>query len=250
MGIASLARRMLQWIWQPAANAREGPLVDLHVTRRVNVKMVVGTEPVVLASTSPRRREMLARHGVPHVAVAPGFDDGRLRRGAVTAAQWVAALAYLKASAPVPMREAARRGWRVLGADTVCVMDDRLIGQPADADEAREILRAFERCSHDVLTGAALVDADAGSRILFVDVAHVRVGEIGETGIEEYVRSGLWRGKAGAYNLSERLAAGWPIRVDGDPDTVMGLPMRRLLRVLRRGRATRGVVESVRESIS
>jgi predicted house-cleaning NTP pyrophosphatase (Maf/HAM1 superfamily) len=56
----------------------------------------------------------------------------------------------------------------------------------------------------------------------------VRVGHIPDLEIEWYLASGQWRGKAGAYNLSERLTAGWPIEYDGDPGTIMGLPMRKL----------------------
>ena len=181
---------------------------------------------------------MLRRHGVEHVVVPPGFDDGVLRPGQVTPARWVAALAYLKASSPVAMREGEVRGWRVLGADTVCVLDGRIIGQPANAEAAREIIASFENRRHDVLTGVAIVAPGNRSRMIFVDQAVVRVGVIGKARIEEYVDSGLWRGKAGAYNLSERLTAGWAIDVDGDPDTVMGLPMRRLVGVLNRSAAS------------
>ncbi len=192
---------------------------------------------------------MLLRHEIEHVVVPPGFDDGVLRPGQVTPGRWVAALAYLKASSPTAMREADARQWRVLGADTVCVLDDRIIGQPADATAARETIEAFENREHDVLTGAALVSPGNRARVIFTDRAVVRVGAIGAARISEYVASGLWRGKAGAYNLSERLAAGWPIEVDGDPDTVMGLPMRRLLSMLSRGRTPTFARHDVREAV-
>lgn len=65
-------------------------------------------------------------------------------------------------------------------------------------------------------------------RWLFADRAAVRYGRVSDAAVDEYVASGLWRGKAGAYNLQERLEAGWPVRCEGDPATVMGLPMRRL----------------------
>lgn len=177
---------------------------------------------------------MLDRAGVPHVAVSPGFDDGALTSGKVTPAQWVAALAYLKASAPGPMREGRTRGSLILSADTVCLLDDRIIGQPRDAEHAREILASMGERSHDVLTGVALIDPRTFRRMLFVDRAVVSVGSLKPEWIDDYLASGAWRGKAGAYNLSERLAAGWPIHVVGDPDTVMGLPMRRLLPLLAR----------------
>jgi septum formation protein len=69
---------------------------------------------------------------------------------------------------------------------------------------------------------------------MFTDRATVRLGRIAPPEIDGYVASGQWRGKAGAYNLAERLEAGWPITYEGDPGTIMGLPMRRLAPLLRR----------------
>jgi predicted house-cleaning NTP pyrophosphatase (Maf/HAM1 superfamily) len=75
----------------------------------------------------------------------------------------------------------------------------------------------------------ALLWPGSPRREIFIDRATVHVGEIRHDQIETYISGGAWRGKAGAYNLMERIEAGWPIRCDGDPSTVMGLPMRLLL---------------------
>ena len=187
-----------------------------------------------LASQSARRRELLARHGVEHDAAHPGIDDGQLSPGNVSADQWVASLAYLKAVAGA---QAAKSG-PVLGADTVCVVDGEMLGQPDDADDASRMIRLVENRAHEVVTGVALVWPGEARREIFVDRAVVSVGQIGEGRINEYIASGQWQGKAGAYNLSERMAAGWPITFSGDPSTVMGLPMRALLRRLERIGAT------------
>lgn len=189
---------------------------------------------VHLASQSARRRELLSHHGVEHDAAHPGIDDGLLDPGKVSARQWVASLAYLKAAA------GARGGATgpVLGADTVCVRNGELLGQPVDESDARRMIRLLEGCSHEVVTGVALVWPDSGRREIFVDEAVVHVGDIGEARIDEYLSTGQWKGKAGAYNLSERIEAGWPITYEGDPSTVMGLPMIALLRRLERIGAT------------
>lgn len=189
---------------------------------------------VHLASQSPRRRELLSSHGVEHDASHPGIDDGLLTQGNVSAREWVASLAYLKAAA------GARSGAKgpVLGADTVCVKDGDLLGQPADEADARRMIQLLENCSHEVVTGVALFWPDSGRREIFVDEAVVHVGDIGEARIDEYLCTGQWQGKAGAYNLSERIEAGWPITYEGDPSTVMGLPMIALLRRLERIGAT------------
>jgi septum formation protein len=171
---------------------------------------------------------------VEHDASHPGIDDAQLSPGNVRADQWVASLAYLKAVAGA----ANVKSGPVLGADTVCVVDGQMLGQPADADDARRMLRLMESRDHEVVTGVALVWPGESRREIFVDRAVVSVGEIGEPRIEEYIAAGDWQGKAGAYNLSERIAAGWPITFDGDPSTVMGLPMQALLKRLERIGAT------------
>lgn len=191
---------------------------------------------VLLASSSPRRRLLLERAGVPFAHAHPGVDDARLSPGEVTPEQWVASLAFLKASAGIERLPAADpdEHWLILGADTLVVQGDRLIGQPHDADDAREIVRALADASHLVHTGVALLDPRRGYRHIFVDTAEVTVGPIPEAEIDAYVAGGQWRGKAGAYNLHERLEAGWPITFTGDPTTIVGLPMKRLLVLLRR----------------
>jgi septum formation protein len=206
-----------------------------------------GLPRLLLASQSPRRRLLLREHGVEHDAEHPGVDDGELSPGRVTPEQWVAALAYFKAAAGArkqapPGPGAGGHHRLVLGADTVCVKNGELLGQPRDAQDARRMLKLLENGSHEVLTGVAIIDPRAeasggggggvGWRHLFVDRARVRVGSIGDDKIQAYVASGEWRGKAGAYNLGERIAAGWPITYEGDPTTVMGLPMEALLRRL------------------
>lgn len=206
-----------------------------------------GVARLLLASRSPRRRELLRSAGFEHEVVDAGVDDGQLSPGESTAEQWVAALSYLKARAGWErLTGEERRGAVVLGADTVVEKRGLIVGQPRDAEEARRIVLMLAGGSHRVLTGVTLLrggdeGCDAGMiRHTFTDAARVRVGEISAERLEAYLASGGWRGKAGAYNLSERLADGWPISYDGDPGTVMGLPMVRLTPVLREVLASAG----------
>lgn len=204
--------------------------------------------PILLASRSPRRRLLLEQWGFEHIALSPGFEDGMLTPGEVTPAQWVASLAYLKAWAGAMLPEAkVDGGFLVVGADTTCVLDGKMLGTPSTALEAEAMIRAFAgpdmdshggNREHGVLTGVAIVDVRASdapfphTRTVFVDTARVRMGALSDQMIREYVESGEWKGKAGGYNLAERLAAGWPITFDGDQTTIMGLPMERLSKVL------------------
>lgn len=203
---------------------------------------------LVLASQSPRRRLLLQQAGLEHEAVHPGIDDALLEPGeGVSAARWAAALAFMKARAGW---EASRHsaGVVVIGADTVVVKDGRFIGQPRDAAEARRIIETLQDGRHEVVTGVALVwcgqsgegEQCMPERRLFADRAIVRVGHIGDERIGAYIASGQWRGKAGAYNLSERLEAGWPIDYEGDAGTIMGLPVMKLVAELARLRQNEG----------
>jgi len=185
----------------------------------------VAARTLHLASRSPRRRQLLDEAAIDHAAEHPGFDDSDLVPGNVSASQWVAALAYLKAAAGAAH---ATHGATVLGADTAIIKDGSLIGTPRDHAEAFRILRTLSDGSHDVVTGVALLDPATGRRSIFVDRAAVNVGHLSDCMIAAYLATGAWQGKAGGYNLRERLVDGWPLEYAGDPTTVMGLPMKAL----------------------
>ncbi len=165
--------------------------------------------------------------------MSPGVDDGALRPHETTARRWVCALAHLKARNVRSELGHDHPPTIVLGADTVVVKNDIIIGQPRDERDAARILQLLSDGSHIVITGVALLRSDSDRRILFCDDARVRVGPLDGRAVRQYLDSGDWRGKAGAYNLYERIEAGWPIRFEGDPTTIMGLPMRKLTPTLR-----------------
>jgi septum formation protein len=215
---------------------------------------------LVLASRSPRRRMLLDESGLKHDAQHPGFEDSVLERGRVSYEQWIGSLAYLKAWARAC--EPGATGRLVIGADTACLVDGKLVGTPQNAREAEEMIRGFVGREHEVLTGVAIIDLRGGgcvaggaldraeearrtlepvsapARRIFVDKARVRLGALSEEQIRAYLASGAWEGKAGGYNYREALAAGWPLTCEGDVTTVMGLPME----ALRRQLAAMGVV--------
>lgn len=189
--------------------------------------------PIWLASGSSRRRRLLEEAGVEVMVKPSDLDDADLTKGSVQPELWVMALAYFKArrvsdllnSEPVVQSVRTRV---ILGADTVCVCEGEIFGQPRDANEAMLMIRRMCNRVHRTMTGVCLLAFPTGRRFLTVDQARITVGDVSERRIEAYINSGQWRGKAGGYNLSERIEAGWPISCEGDPATVMGLPMRKL----------------------
>jgi septum formation protein len=184
---------------------------------------------LTLASQSPRRRQLLEEAGIAHAVRPSGIDDGLLTPGNhCTPAEWVMALALLKASATARQPD-LHPGTIVLGADTVCVNNHQILGQPADEQDACRMIRAMASTTHDVLTGVALICTTTNKRTVFVDRSIVTVGELTDQQIADYTNTAQWQGKAGAYNIAERLKAGWPIKFNGTMDSIMGLPVHRTI---------------------
>ena len=185
---------------------------------------------LILASSSPRRRELLRQAGYRFKVRTPGpIEDACIRR-APSAAAYVESLAYLKAMSAIETH-GIRKGL-VLGADTAVELQGRLIGKPRDEDEARQILSDLASSAHRVLTGLALVDAGAGRRWLAHDATTVHMGPMSAAEIHAYVASGEAMGKAGAYALQET-ADRFVERIEGSFTNVVGLPMELLERMLK-----------------
>ena len=162
------------------------------------------------------------------------IDDSDLDPRNTDAASWTTALAWLKASAVREMLTASGDPvafWPIVAGDTVCEHDGELVGQPSDVGAATTMVRAMADAAHRVWTGLCVL-VPGVSRRIGVDHAIVRIGPLSTRDIDEYIATGAWRGKAGGYNLSERLEAGWPITFDGHDSTIMGMPLPLLDRLL------------------
>ena len=112
----------------------------------------------------------------------------------------------------------------IIAADTVCAHEGRILGQPRDLEHARSMIASLEDAQHDVWTGLCVLHPGHGRRIA-VDRARVTLGRIDCADFESYLHSGQWQGKAGGYNLLDRVDARWPLEWTGEASTIMGLPM-------------------------
>ncbi len=187
--------------------------------------MPVAPETLVLASASPRRRELLAGAGYVFEIVAPAADETPIVGEDATA--YVARLARAKAE------DVARRrpGVAVLAADTAVVLGGRIFGKPVDRDDALRMLRELAGREHQVIT-AACVLAPAG-RFEAVAVTQVRFRAADEAALAAYVATGEPMDKAGAYAIQGRggdLVAG----IRGSRTNVIGLPMDEVRELLHR----------------
>jgi len=182
-------------------------------------------EKLVLASKSKRREEILAAVGWKFEAVAANIDE--TRRAAEDAVTYVKRLAQTKAQT-IAQRFPDRL---VIGADTVVVINEEILGQPRNDDDARRMLRLLSGKWHDVLTGVALV------RGLQVVVDHettrVHFAEMSADEIDWYVATGEPQGKAGAYGI-QGSAAVFIKEIQGDYFNVVGLPARLVFELSRR----------------
>jgi septum formation protein len=176
--------------------------------------------PLWLASTSPRRAEILQAVGWPFRSQAPNVDETRAAgEGPV---DYVKRLARQKAAAVATQLTEGL----VLGADTVVVIDEEILGQPRDANDARRMLQLLRGKWHQVLTGAALVRAGTeGCAIVDHEVTRVRFSQMSDQEIAWYIGTGEPFGKAGAYGVQGR-AALFVAEIQGDYFNIVGLPIR------------------------
>lgn len=166
-----------------------------------------------LASTSPRRREILQTLGIEFDVVPVETDERRL--DGETPGEMVLRLAIAKA-------EAATHGEFVLGADTVVVLGDRVLGKPRDADDAVEMLLALSGRRHAVMTGVALKTPDETRAVL--SATDVKFREIGRDEAYRYWHSGEPCDKAGAYGI-QGIGGMFVKAIEGSYSGVMGLPV-------------------------
>jgi septum formation protein len=177
--------------------------------------------PLVLASGSPRRHQLLTMLGIPHRVEAANVQEIRLPREAPAA--YVQRLARDKARA-VP-------GAWVLGADTTVALGDEILEKPADPDDALRMLRELQGRRHDVLTAVCL-RAD-GREYEALDRTAVFFRAADERALRAYVATGEPLDKAGAYGI-QGYGAALIERIEGDFFSVMGLPLRLVLDLMAR----------------
>ena len=180
---------------------------------------------LTLASASPRRQELLRLTGWTLFS-RPGEIDERPEPGEVPE-QLTQRLAIHKAR--------AAEGELVLGADTVVVLEDEILGKPAGSEAAREMLRALRGRSHRVISSIALVDAAGHTIALDTCVSEVPMRDYAEAEIEQYLRSGSPLDKAGGYGIQDGDFN--PVSMGQMHDcfaNVMGLPLCHLVRNMRR----------------
>lgn len=191
----------------------------------------MASRTLILASRSPRRRQLLQEAGYRFDVVTP---DEEVECGVCSErgpAGLVAELALRKATAV--REELSRQGDSpaiIVAADTVAECDGFVLGKPRDEQNARAMLQRLSGRSHRVLTGVCVWPLPSDIPRVRVAVTELRMDALSDTAIDEYLATGQWEGKAGAFGYQDRL--GWVHVESGSESNVVGLPMELLAEML------------------
>ncbi|GIO34742.1 MULTISPECIES: Maf family protein [Paenibacillus] len=177
---------------------------------------------VVLASTSPRRQELIASLHIPY-EIHPSHADEHTPTD-WTPDQIVEGLSLRKAKAVYEQIGGPSEDAVIVGSDTIVVLGDQVLGKPADDADAFRMLKSLQGRIHQVYTGVACIDAATGQSLVRHKMTRVVMKELTDAKIEAYIRSGEPRDKAGAYGI-QGLGSTLVESIEGCYFTVVGLPV-------------------------
>jgi septum formation protein len=186
------------------------------------------TVRIILASASPRRRQLLAEAGYNFTSVTPDINETAFHPEGHTACEYAEQLALAKAKSVAVKHPDSL----VIGADTVVDFNGEIIGKPADAKDAEQITRKLFSAPHKVITGLAIIRLSCGIEIVESDTTTVYPRKMNAEQIAEHIKSESWRDKAGAYAIQET-GDEFVEKIEGSLTNVMGLPMELLQRLLK-----------------
>jgi len=176
--------------------------------------------PVILASASPRRRQLMSDAGYEFTVVLPEVDESAFAAEKADPVEYAKRLALAKAKSVAGKYPNSF----VIGADTIVDFQGRIIGKAADAKEAEQITGKLFSAPHKVITGVAIVRLSDGTELLQSDSTTVYPRKMTPGQIAEHVKGGSWRDKAGAYAIQET-GDEFVEKIEGSLTNVMGLPM-------------------------
>ena len=183
----------------------------------------------ILASASPRRKQLLKKAGYKFQVVRPKIDESAFLSARISPCEYARRLALAKA------RSVAEKfpDHLVVGADTVVDFEGQTIGKAVDAKDAERITEKLFSAPHKVITAIAIVKAVDGIEVIESDTTIVYPKKMSEAQIAEHIKGGSWRDKAGAYAIQET-GDEFVEKIEGSLTNVMGLPMELLERLLRK----------------
>lgn len=194
---------------------------------------------LILASSSPRRAEIVRNAGIPIEVCAIPVDESHRPRE--SHAEYVQRLALAKARAAADVQQNQREEIWVVGADTIILAGGEIFCKPVSAEDARRMLRRLSGTWHEVHTGLALlrrpsadssVHSTGATERVIEEITRVQLMPLSESELDVYIATGEWSDKAGAYGI-QGIGGRYVTRIEGCYYNVMGLPIARLWSLLR-----------------
>jgi septum formation protein len=178
------------------------------------------TAPLILASASPRRSQLLSEAGYEFTVVPPDVDESAFDADRTDPIEYAKRLAQAKAKSVAIKYPNSL----VIGADTIVDFQGRIIGKAADARDAEQITKKLFSAPHKVITGIAIIRLCDVTQLVQSDSTTVYPRKMTVEQIAEHIKGGSWRDKAGAYAIKE-IGDEFVERIEGSLTNVMGLPM-------------------------
>lgn len=186
---------------------------------------------IILASGSPRRKEILENIGIEFTVVKSVADESSINSEGIPVSLYVQELALLKAT-EVKSRVTAKNAI-VIGADTVVSIDGKILGKPANDEEAYNMLKSLSGKTHQVYTGYCGISTDDGSAVCESVCTDVTFADLSDKEIYDYIHTGESYDKAGGYGIQGK-GVMLVEKIEGDYFNVVGLPVRSLVNMLKR----------------
>ena len=187
-------------------------------------------EPIILASSSPRRQEILKMLRIPFRVIIPNIDE--TLSSAIDSEQIPELLAREKVTAVIRSLPAGQEIQWVLGADTVILFEDKIIGKPENHEQAIEYLTMLQGKTHTVLTAIVLYNGRAKKTVSKLCKTDVTFAPMSDEEIQWYVETGEWHGAAGGYRI-QSLASCFIAKIEGSYSGAVGLPIFELYDILK-----------------
>ncbi|NEW04491.1 septum formation protein Maf [Paenibacillus sp. SYP-B3998] len=180
------------------------------------------TQRLILASSSPRRQELIQSLGLPYIIRVSDADE--TVEGEITPAEIVELLSLRKASAVRELLQDSEKHGIIVGSDTIVVYQNEVLGKPVDEEDSFQTLKALQGNTHEVYSGVACLDANTGRHVVSHCVTRVSMKPLSDDQIRRYIATGEPKDKAGSYGI-QGLGATTIKSIEGDYFNVVGLPL-------------------------
>lgn len=190
-------------------------------------------EKIILASQSRDRHEILRRANIPFETRVAKIDEDNFKRNINVPINLVKELAKAKALYVKMLILEENLNAVIIAADTVVDCNNEIIGKPSNQEQAYQILKKLQNKSHNLLTGIAVTATSSSNIIVDYESTIVHFAELSDEEIWSYIKSGEWKGRAGAYSINDK-ANIFVKSIDGSFSNVIGLPLFKIYELLKK----------------